>query len=189
MHFLTQIQVQCVMHSDMGFWSLQGAFGSYFGGFGDSLGGSWGLVGPLGRHLSALWALMGTSWGPLGDPWGPLGDLRGHLGAPWTRFGDPLWPLTSAFGYFRCLLGILWGQLGAPRDSHRFPKGVQEASWGLLGSFWRLWKCLPSNSMQYAKTFKFTVMYCKIRCTGRLNSLKINCNFNKILERLLKIVT
>ena len=93
---------------------------------------------------------MGTPWGPLGDPLGilgdplgtlgdPLGDLLGILGDHLGTFGDvlgrlghalaiPCGPLTSAFGYFRCLLGILWGQLGAPRGSHRLPKGVQEAS-------------------------------------------------------------
>ena len=73
MNFLTQIQVQCVMHSDMGFWSLGGALGSYFGGFGDSLGGSWGLGGALGETLESSW--------------GALGDLSGVPEALWEYFG------------------------------------------------------------------------------------------------------
>ena len=114
MHFLTQIQVQCVMHSDMGFWSLQGALGSYFGGFGDSLGGSWGLVGPLGRLLSALWALMGTSWGPFEDPWGP--------------FGYPLGTLWELLGMAWALLGRFWELPGRFWEPKEGPRGLQEVS-------------------------------------------------------------
>ena len=73
MHFLTQIQVQRVMHSDMGFCSLRGALGSYFGGFGDPLGGSWGLGGALGETLESSW--------------GALGDLSGVPEALWEYFG------------------------------------------------------------------------------------------------------
>ena len=161
-----------------------------------ALGIPWDPWETLGDPLGTPWGPLWTSWGPLGDPLGPLGDLLGTLGDHLGTFGDvlgrlghalaiPCGPLTSAFGYFRCLLGILWGQLGAPRGSHRLPKGVQEASWRSLGSLLRaflmLRKSLRSNSLQYAKTFKFTVRYCKNRGPWRPNSLKIYCNSSENL--------
>ena len=79
MHFLIQMQVQRVMRSDMGFWSLWGPLGSSFGGFGDSLGGSWGLVGPLGETLESSW--------------GALGELSEAHGAPLRVF----WELMGTF--------------------------------------------------------------------------------------------
>ena len=50
---------------------------------------------------------------------------------------------------------------------------------GLLGAFWRLRKRLRSDSLQYAKTFKFAVRYCKIRGPEGLNPFKFICNFDK----------
>ena len=114
MHFLTQIQVQRVMHCAMGFCSLRRALGSYFAGFGDPLGGSWGLVGPLGRLLSALWALMGTPWGPFEDPWGP--------------FGYPLGTLWELLGMAWALLGRFWELPGRFWEPKEGPRGLQEAS-------------------------------------------------------------
>ena len=135
---------------------------------------------PLGISCGPL-GTPGTPCGRLGDPWespgdpvgisrGPLGDHLETFGEVLGSFGDALaipWgPLRSFFGHFRYLLDILWSQLGAPRDSQRLPKGV------LLGSFWKLRKRLRSDLLQYAKTFKCTVKYCKNRGWRRLKTLK-----------------
>jgi len=107
------------------FWKL---FWRVWGLLGRLLGPRGALGETLECSLGAYGDLLGTSWGPLGT----LGDHLGTFGDVLERLGHalaiPCGPLTSAFGYFRCLLGILWGQLGAPMGSHRLPKGVQEAS-------------------------------------------------------------
>ena len=90
-HLLIQMQVQCVMHSDMGFWSLWGPLGSYFGGFGDSLGGSWGLMGPVGETLEssggALGELLAAHGTPLGVFWTLMGSFWELLGVAWALLG------------------------------------------------------------------------------------------------------
>ena len=100
---------------------------------GDQLGTPWGSLGDplgtLGDPLGISWGLLGTLGDSSGTPWGPLGDLWGCLGVPGHDLAIPWGPLTTPFGRFRCLLGILWGQLGPPRGSHGLPKGVQEACW------------------------------------------------------------
>ena len=116
--------------------------------------------GFLRDPLGTTWRPQGMSWGPLRTPWRSLGDhLPGFLvtlGASWGSFGG--------------ILDLQGAQIAPPRGSRR-PLG------GLLGSFWRLRKCLSSNSLQYAKTYKFTVMYCKIRGPETLKSFQIKCYF------------
>ena len=110
---------------------------------------------------------------PLGIPWGLLGTLGDSSGTPWDHletFGDvlgslghalaiPWGPLTSSFGRFRCLLGILWGQLGPPRGSHGLPKGVQEACWGPRASILEASKVFTK---QFAAICKNLEIYCKV---------------------------
>ena len=144
--------------------------GDPLGSPGGSLGDPWGSLGDP----------VGTSWGPLGTlgdssgtPWGPLGDLRGRPAAPWRSLGDHLPDLLDA-------LGASWGFCGGNFELQRALIGSQRGSrrpvGGVLGAFWKLRKRLRSNSPQYAKTFKFTVRYCKNQCPGKLKSWKINCN-------------
>ena len=134
---------------------------------GDPLGTPWG---PLGDPLGTPWGPLGIPWGSLGDSWGPLGIPRGPLGDHLETFGDvlgslghalaiPWGPLTSSFGRFRCLLGILWGQLGPPRGSHGLPKGVQEACWGPRASILEASKVFTK---QFAAICKKHEIYCKV---------------------------
>ena len=124
---------------------------------------------------------MGTLRDCLGTPWGPLGEVRRRLG---HALAIPWRPLTSSFGRFGCLLGILcgatWTSKGALMGSQR---GSRRPVGGLVRAFWKFRKYLRSNSLQYAKTFKFTVMYCKNRGPGRLKPLKISRKFIKTREK------
>ena len=142
-------------------------------------------MGPIGDPWGTPWGPLGISWGPLGDPWGPLGIPRGSLGDHLETLGDVLGYLGHAlaipWGHSPVLLdasGASWGFFGGNLELQGALVGSQRGSrrpvGGLLGAFWKLRKCLRSNSLQYAKTFKFTVRYCKNRCPGRLKSLKIN---------------
>ena len=133
-----------------------------------------GALGPpvesLGDPLRTPWGPPGIPWGPLGDPLGPLGDLLGTLVDHLGTFGDvlgrlghalaiPCGPLTSAFGYFRCLLGTFWGQLGAPKAFHRPPKGSRETTLGHLGS---IVDASTAFTKRFAATCKNHQIYCKV---------------------------
>ena len=157
---------------------------------------------------------MGTLWEPLGDPWGTpwgsLGDLLGTLSDPWGILGDPLgkawgpsgmsWdllgtPWRALWDHLEVLLdtlGVSWGffrgNLELQGASLRFQRVPRRALGGILGALWRLRKGLRSNSLQYAKTFKFTVRYCKNRGPKRVNSLKFSQNFVKNYQNMLKIL-
>ena len=146
---------------------------------------------------------MGNPWEPLGDPWrtpwGSLGDLLRTLGDPWGLLGDPLakargpsgtsWdplgtPWRALWDHLEVLLdtlGVSWGFFRGNFElqgaSLGFQRGPRRALGCILGALWRLQKGLRSNSLQYAKTFKFIVRYCKIRGPKRVNSLKILHNF------------
>ena len=133
--------------------------------------GEWGTPwGSPGDHLGAL----GDPWGFLGDPfgktWGPSGTSWDPLGTPWRALWDHLEVLLDT-------LGVSWGFFrgnlelqGAPSG---FQRGSRRALGGILGALWRLRNGLQSNSLQYAKTFKSTVRYCKNRGLGTLKALKI----------------
>ena len=135
----------------------------------------------LGDPLRTPW---GPPWGPLGDPWGSLGDPLGTLGDPWGFLGDPLGITWRPLGMFwdplgtpwRSLgdhlavlldaLGASWGFFGGNLDLQGALVGSQRGSrrpvGGLVLAFWKLRKCLRSNWLQYAKTLKLTIRYCKI---------------------------
>ena len=160
---------------------------------GDPLGTPWG---PLGDLLGTPWDPLETPWGPLGqslgipgDPWGLFGALEEPLGYPLGLFGYVLrflgetlatfWEsLGSSFGHFGCLSGTFGGRLGAPKASQRPPKGPPGDH---LGASCTLRKHSRSDSLQYAKTFKFTVRYCKIQGPWRLESVQIMNDFHKNL--------
>ena len=116
---------------------------------------------------------MGTTWRPSGTFWGPLGT-------PWRSLGDHLPVLLDA-------LGASWGFFGGNLDLQGALMGSQRGSrrpvGGLVLAFWKLRKCLRSNWLQYAKTLKFTVRYCKNRGLGRLKPLKICLNFHNTREK------
>ena len=144
MHFLTQIQVQCVMHSDMGFLSLQGAFGSYFGGFGDSLGGSWGHVGPFfaifahfGGSLDASSAIL-----VLGDAFFGFLSIFGRFG---MDFGKILGWFFDGFSYFcqrsrfcknRCFSKrkLLFSRVRACKNQSKIQPNTMQISYGKIKS-------------------------------------------------------
>ena len=151
------------------FWTLVEHIGGHLWAFRVSLGDHWGF---LGDPLGTIWRPSGTSWGPLGTPWRSLGDhlpvLLDTLGASWGFFGGNL-----------DLQGAL---MGSQRGSRR-PVG------GLVRAFWKLRKCLRSNSLQYAKTMKFTVRYCKNRGLGRLKPLKISRYFHRTRKTIIKIIS
>ena len=137
---------------------------------GDPWGTPWGRPwGPLGDPLGTLGDPLGTSWGPIGDSlgitWRPSGTSWDLLVTPWRSLGDHLEVLLvtsdASWTFFGANLELQGTPRGSQRGSRR-PLGV------LLGSFWRLRKRLRSDLLHYAKTFKFTVMYCKIRSQGRL---------------------
>ena len=161
--------------------TLEDPLGIFCGLLGDHLGTPWG---PLGDPLETSWGLLGPLPGLLGDPWEPFGDLWESLGYPLGIFGDVLgflaepfatfWgSLQTSFGHFRCILGIFGDNLELQRPLIGSQRGPGRPLGGILGAFWMLRKRLRSDSLQNAKTFKFTVRYCKIRGSKRLNSLKI----------------
>ena len=155
---------------------------------------------------------MGTPWGPLGDPlgttWGPLGNSLGPPGTPWESFGDLWESLGYPLGIFVDVLGFVgepsatfWDHFGVLLDTlgtssrlfavnlelQRTLIGPQRSPGrvfgGILGAFWRLRKRSRSDLLQYAKTFKFTVRYCKNRGLGRPKPLKISHEFLKNREK------
>ena len=158
---------------------------------------------PLGIFCGLLGDPLGTPWGPLGTPWRPLGDFLGPsrdslgtLGNPLGTFGNPLgipwgssgtsWgslesprqPFGDHFGVLLDTLGTSSRLFGVNLELQRPLIGLQRSPGrvfgGILGAFWRLRKRSRSDLLQYAKTFKFIIRYCKNRCPGRLKSLKIN---------------
>ena len=158
---------------------------------GDPSGILWGPEDPLGTSWGRLRDPWGTPWGSLGDPWGLFGALEEPLGYPLGLFGYVLrflgetlatfWEsLGSSFGHFGCLPGTFGGRLGAPKASQRPPKGPPGDH---LGASCTLRKRSRSDSLQYAKTFKFTVRYCKNQGPGILKPLKISCKFLKTREK------
>ena len=119
----------------------------------DSLGRRWAFL------RDASWSSSkpsGTSWDPLGRPWRAL----------WDHLEVLLDTLGVSWGLFRGNLELQ----GVPSG---FKRGSSRALGGILGALWRLRNGLPSNSLQYAKAFKFTVRYCKNRGPKRVKSLKI----------------
>ena len=135
---------------------------------GDPLGTPWG---PLGDPLGIPWGSLGDPWGPLGDPWGilgdPLGKAWGPSGMSWDLLGTPWRALWDHLEVLLDTLGVSWGffrgNLELQGASLRFQRVPRRALGGILGALWRLRKGLRSNSLQYAKTFKFIVKYCKNR--------------------------
>ena len=107
---------------------------------------------------------------PLGKAWGPSGMSWDLLGTPWRALWDHLEVLLDTLGVS---WGFFRGNLELQGASLRFQRVPRRALGGILGALWRLRKGLRSNSLQYAKTFKFTVRYCKNRGPKRVNSLKI----------------
>ena len=153
-----------------------GPIGEPWGPLGDLLGTSWGSLG-------TSWGSLGTPWGPLGTPWGPSRTSWGALGTPWRSHGNHLPVLLEAL----CASWTFFGTNLAPQGT---PRGSQQGSGrplaGLLGAFWRPRKRLRSDSLQYAKTFRFTVRYCKNRGSERLKSFKITCNFVQSREKTIQ---
>ena len=119
----------------------------------DSLGHRWAF---LRDPSGSTWKPSGTSWDPLGTPWRAL----------WDHLEVLLDTLGFSGGFFRGNLELQGAPLG-------FQRGPRRALGGISGVLWRLRKGLRSNSLQCAKTFKFTVRYCKNRGPKRVNSLKI----------------
>ena len=111
---------------------------------------------------------------------GLFGYVLRFLGETLATFWESL---GSSFGHFGCLSGTFGGRLGAPKASQRPPKGPPGDH---LGASCTLRKRSRSDSLQYAKTFKFTVRYCKNRGLGITKPLKIRRNFLKILEKTVK---
>ena len=121
--------------------------------------------------LSDPWGILGD---PLGKAWGPSGMSWDLLGTPWRALWDHLEVLLDTLGVS---WGFFRGNLELQGASLRFQRVPRRALGGILGALWRLRKGLRSNSLQYAKTFKFTVRYCKIRGPERQKSFQIKCYF------------
>ena len=122
--------------------------------------------GPLGNPLGSPGNPLGIPLGLLGDHLETFGDVLGSLG---HALAIPWGPLTSSFGRFRCLLGILWGQLGPPRGSHGLPKGVQEACWGPRASILEASKVFTK---QFAAISKNHEIYCKVLQKSRSGKIE-----------------
>ena len=144
------------------------------------MGTPWALLGIPWGSLGDSWGLLGIPRGPLGDHLDTYGDVLGSLGTPWRSLGDHLPLLLDA-------LGASWGFFGGNLDLQGALMGSQRGSrrpvGGLVLAFWKLRKCLRSNWLQYGKTMKFTVRYCKNRGLGRLKPLKISLNFHNTREK------
>ena len=155
---------------------------------------------------------MGTPWGFLRDPWGtPKGPLRDPLGIRWGplgTLGDPWGPFRNPLGIFGYVLGFLgeifssfeitweffwtlWVPLrhfgGATWSSKGLSKGPRRGPerplGSILGAFCTRRKHSRSDSLQYTKTFKFTITYCKNRGPVRLKPLKISRKCFKTREK------
>ena len=162
-----------------------------WGSLGDALGTPGALLGDPWGSLGIPWGSLGTPRGQLrnpGDPAEPFGDTLApfgiHLGIPlgssgtsWDLLVTPWRSLGDHLEVFLVTLDASWTFFGANLELQGTPRSSQSGSGrplgGLLGSFWKLRKRIRSDSLQHAKTFKFTVRYCKIRGSKRLNSLKI----------------
>ena len=105
------------------------------------------------------------------------------LGTPWRALWDHLEVLLDTLGVF---WGFFRGNLELQGASLRFQRVPGRALGGILGALWRLRKGLRSNSLQYAKTFKLNVRYCKNQGPKRVNSLKIRQIFVKNYPQMLK---
>ena len=155
---------------------------------GNPLGSPWR---PLGDLRGTHWGTLGTPWGPLGDPlgtsWGSLGTTWGPSGMSWDALGTPWRSHEDHLPGLLDALGASWGFCGGNFELQRALIGSQRGSrrpvGGVLGAFWKLRKRLRSNSLQYAKTLKFIVRYCKKRGPGRLTLFKIRGDFLKTQEK------
>jgi hypothetical protein len=118
---------------------LSGAFSSYLGLSGNSLGPLsyflglseifWGLFKPLWALSEVLWGFLETFWNSPGALWGSLGlsglTVSGSLRFSGTRWGVPgfsvafwglseaLWDSLELAGSVLGLSGTLWGDSGA----------------------------------------------------------------------------
>ena len=164
----------------------------------ESLGTPWGPLGdPLGTPWGPLGDLLGTPWAPRGLLGNPLGTFGNPLGIPWgsswTSWGSlesPRQPFGDHFGVLLDTLGTSSRLFGVNLELQRPLIGPQRSPGrvfgGILGAFWRLRKRSRSDLLKYAKTFKFTIRYCKNRGLGRLKPLKIRRNFLKIQEKTIE---
>ena len=115
-----------------------------------TLADSWGPLGPLGDPLGTLWGALGKPLGTLGNPRGFLGDPLGTTWRPqemsWGPLGTPWRSLGDHLPGFLVTLGASWGSFGGILDLQgapiASPRGSRRPLGGLLGSFWRLRKCL-----------------------------------------------
>ena len=115
-----------------------------------TLADSWGPLGPLGDPLGTLWGALGKPVGNLGNPRGFLGDPLGTTWRPqemsWGPLGTPWRSLGDHLPGFLVTLGASWGSFGGILDLQgapiASPRGSRRPLGGLLGSFWRLRKCL-----------------------------------------------
>ena len=165
-------------------WTPWGPLGDPLGIPWDPLETSWGLLGPLPGLLGDPWEPFGDLWESPGYPLGIFGDVLGFLAEPFATFWGSL---QTSFGHFRCILGIFGDNLELQRPLIGSQRGPGRPLGGILRAFWRHRKRLRSDSLQYAKTFKFTVRYCKNRGLGRLKPLKICRTFLKTQEKTQKI--
>ena len=154
-------------------WTPWGALGTPWRPLGDFLGPSRDSLGTLGNPL-------GTFGNPLGIPWGSSGTSWGSLESPRQPFGDHFGVLLDTLGTSSRLFGVnleLQRPLIGPQRSPGRVFG------GILGAFWRLRKRSRSDLLQYAKTFKFTVRYCKNRGLERLKPLQISREILKTRQK------
>ena len=82
-------------------------------------------------------------------------------------------------------MGILQGQLGAPRGFLTLSKGAQEGSWGHLGSTLEASK---GFAKQFAAICKNLQIYCKVLQKSRSEESELVENLSKFYEKLPKYV-
>ena len=107
-------------------------------------------MGTLEDPLAIAWGASGTSWGVFETPWRSLGD---HLGVTLDT------------------LGSSWGQLGAPRDSHKLSKWPWETSWGPLRITFEASKAFTKR---FAAMCQNLQIYCKVLQNSRFGGSKIH---------------
>ena len=122
---------------------------------GGLLGGIWDVFLSPGRALWELWEALGSLLEPLGGLLEPFGGLLGViwliLGGCWTHLGASWSALGASWEALGRLLGASWERLGSilelSCDSFADQKGHK--------------KHLDSDLVEFRKTMKNTVRYCK----------------------------
>ena len=136
-------------------------------------------LGPLGDLLGTSWEPLGSLLGALGSSWEPLGGLLRRLGSLVGRQEGPEGVTLAILGRSWSALGASWSALGL---SWRHLGRLLGAFWSYLATVLQIKKHLDSDSVEYCKTMKNTVRYCKNRGSEQLKIMKSQVEKYKIIN-------